>query len=122
IIVVMLKLLTRYPAASSGRAHDGQVEGGFWGRVGQPFPELLGPSVSSPIPPCGRDWHVLACSLVRHLLPLHKSEDGASHRWPRGRGGDDHLEMPCPGSSSRRTSSWRVATSTYCWTYAAGTT
>jgi hypothetical protein len=48
-------------------------------------------------PPCGRDWHVLACSLVRRLLPLHESEDGASHRWPRDRGGDYHLEMACLG-------------------------
>src|SRR5262245_15224314 len=37
----MLKVLTRCPAASSGRAHDGQVEDGFLGRVGQPFLEQL---------------------------------------------------------------------------------
>jgi hypothetical protein len=37
----MSGLLTRCPAASSGRAHDGQVEGGFSGRVGQPFLEQL---------------------------------------------------------------------------------
>src|SRR5262249_4337959 len=34
IVIVMSKLLTRCPAASSGRAHDGQVEGGFSRRVG----------------------------------------------------------------------------------------
>src|SRR5262245_30500292 len=40
-------LLTRCPAASSGRAHDGQVEGGFLGRVGEPF---LEPRIQDELP------------------------------------------------------------------------